>query len=108
MEDTAEMSNDGIKSSDKNKAGNFKTKPTGTGDSEIQTSGAGDFHQDGNRTGDKREGGGQDEDEKGNARPKKQVKEDTGKTTKDKGAGAARCSRTRKRPIRVSTGVKDR
>ena len=106
MEDTAEMSNDGIKSRDKNKAGNFKIEPTGTGEFEIQTSGAGDFHQDRNRTGDKGEGSGRDEDEKGNARPKKQVKEDIGKTTKDEGAG--RCSRTRKRPTRLSMGVKDR
>ena len=97
MDDTAEMSNDEIESSEKNEAGNFKTEatgtsnfetePTGTGNFETKTSGTSNFHQDGNRTGDKGEGGGLDKDEKGNARPKKQVKEDTGKTTKDEGVG---------------------
>ena len=47
------------------------------GDFKTETNGTGDLHQDGNRTGDKSKGEGRDEDKKGSARPKKQVREDT-------------------------------
>ena len=106
MEDTAEMSNDDIVSSNENEAGNFKTEPTSNGDFETETSRAGNFHQNGNRSGDKGEGAGRDKDKKGNARPKKHVKEDTGEPTKDEGAGRGEIFKDKEEANQVVNGCK--